>query len=172
MEDQLPTRSRPRRTNARVTLRVFMLMIFAIATLLGWAAHRARTQRQAIRAIRTLGGDFSFDPSYYRQSRGPTWKKWLADRIGADYVYHVEYVTSLDNMTDASLVEVEALARLKRVDITGSGISNRGLDHLKGLSELSRLSVGNPTVQTTQGRLAGLSGRRISRLARTRSRAT
>jgi hypothetical protein len=82
---------------------MFILVIFAIATLLGGAVHRARTQREAIRAIRTLGGHFSFDPSY-RQSRGPAWKNWRKDRIGADYFYHVEYVTSLNNMTDANFV--------------------------------------------------------------------
>ena len=157
MDDQSPTRPRTLRSYARVTLRVFMLVILAIATLLGWAAHRARTQREAIRAIRTLGGHFSFDPSY-RQRPGPTWKTWLADRIGADYVYRVEYVTSLDNMTDANLVELEALARLKRVDLSGSGITNLGLDHLKGLSELSQLSLADTAIDGAGlSRLKGLS---------------
>jgi hypothetical protein len=77
----------------------------------------------------------------------PPWPKWLIDRVGMDYFGHVASVslqTDGFKASNAVLAHVGRLSQLEELNVMGSKqVTNAGLIHLKGLSRLKRLYLGN-----------------------------
>jgi internalin A len=114
--------------------------------------------------------------------------KWLVARIGPDYVGNVTsvslqgelgaraddalltHVSRLDHLeeldlrgngsvTDAGLVHLRGLTRLRLLDLNASGVQGPGLANLNGLTGLQTLRLeGLPVSDNDLGRLSGLTG--------------
>jgi hypothetical protein len=70
----------------------------------------------------------------------PPGPPWLRKLLGDDFFASVGWV-SLREATDAALKRIEALARLRELDLTNTSITNAGLEHLKGLTQLKALRL-------------------------------
>ena len=79
----------------RFSLRGMLVLVLVIAAGMGRIVNQARTQRDAVAAIRKAGGNVCYVsglPSVSAGSQLPGWKRWIAEWVGLDYVDHVDSV--------------------------------------------------------------------------------
>jgi len=153
-----------------------MVLVLALGGGFGWVVHQAQEQRDAVAAIKKAGGDVVYDwQKKLVREPGPWAPKWLVDRIGVDYfgnvvevwlagpriqgaedalayVGHLRRLEALwlgpPTMTDAGLAHLEGLTNLKLMNISLSGtrVTDTGLVHLKGLECLEGLDLRGTSV--------------------------
>ena len=87
----------------------------------------------------------------------PPGPKWLVGLLGIDFFAHVTSVTVLKPQTDAILTHLGRLRRLKNLGVQGTLVTNTGLAHLAGLSELRSLECSG-TPELTDAGLVHLAG--------------
>ena len=121
-----------------------MLLVLVCAIACGWLAvrvQRARRQREAVEAFVKLGGtivctDGSHD---FCDPPRPT---WLSSILGEDIFLDVDYVALCNcPVHDSDLSWLEMLPGLKDLELAGTKISDVGLEHLRGLTQLKVLSL-------------------------------
>jgi hypothetical protein len=144
---------------------MMMLLIAASACGLGWVVHQAREQRLAVQAILAKGGVVEYDYQYdatrnRRLPNGKPWRPvWLQRALGDEY-FHSVVCVGLDaarDQTDADLVHLARLRRLKLLYLGGGKITDDGLKHLKDLTDLRILILwGNPISGNGLKHLRGL----------------
>jgi hypothetical protein len=144
---------------------MMMLLIAASACGLGWVVHQAREQRLAVQAILAKGGVVEYDYQYdatrnRRLPNGEPWRPvWLQRALGDEY-FHSVVCVGLDaerDQTDADLVHLARLRRLKLLYLGGGKITDDGLKHLKDLTDLRILILwGNPISGNGLKHLRGL----------------
>jgi hypothetical protein len=120
-----------------------MILVLIVAGGLGWVIQGAHVQRDAVAAIRRANGNvvYNLDPS-----RSPWWLRWLADRVGLDYVSHVVGVDLVEvgpdgPSTGAELDHVVRRTRIERLELWGSSDNDSRLAGLEGLSRLRTLGL-------------------------------
>ena len=133
----------------RFSLRSFLLIVIAAGVWLSVVSNRVRIQKQAVDRVKQLGGQVGFD---YQFDDKMNWRKdpklpapaWLIDLIGADYARSVTIV-NFDVGSDPSdddLKVVASLTSLKQLSLANrKRITDNGLRHLTGLSELEVLAI-------------------------------
>ena len=124
------------RKRLRLSLGAMMIIVLGIGGVLGWVAHRAHVQRDAVAAITTLRrntrGSVYYDwqswPARPRQGcasrqddakpRGP---KWLRDALGPD-VFDTVVIVKIegDNVDDEFLENVGKLHGVEKVRSWGT----------------------------------------------------
>lgn len=150
----------------RVGIRALMVLILAIGCGLGWFVHlarRARIQRLAVAAIRNAGGtvlyDWQFEDGKVRANpvshiisdQVPGWPKWVVDRVGLEHFGDVRQVTfrriyaggftAFWPSVDEALAHLGNLGQLRNLTLTKSLVTDAGLPHLEGLSNLQTLML-------------------------------
>jgi hypothetical protein len=156
-------RARNWRRLFRVSVRAMMILVVVLGGGLGWVAHlvrQARIQREAVAAIRKIGGSYLYDWQLegrrVRVKKGtniishevPGWPKWLLDRLGVDAFGSVTDVSlrrpygklSIEEI-DEAFAQVGRLPGLKRVTFLQAPATDARLAHLKGLSHLESLML-------------------------------
>ncbi|HUY90495.1 MAG TPA: hypothetical protein VMV10_17290 [Pirellulales bacterium] len=88
-----------RRRWLQFSLRTFLVLLTALAVWLGVASHRMREQREAVKAIETLGGTVAYDWQYERLTdevvfdrlpgKHPGAPAWLRRLVGDDFFQEV-----------------------------------------------------------------------------------
>jgi hypothetical protein len=138
------------RKYARFHLRTLAVLLVVIAGSLGWLAHRANVQHDAVRAIVKAGGYVKYDsewkfggPVSGGQLPGP---KWLVDLFDVNYLGHVVVVRLAEKGSDAVLASVGRLRRLKTLDLQRSSVTDTGLRELENLTELQDLTLDRTTI--------------------------
>jgi hypothetical protein len=115
--------ARPWRRFLRFSVRGLIVAVLAIGGSLGWMVHCARIQREAVAAIERVGGTIRYNWESKNgkliSKRKPNAPGFLVDFVGADFFGHVTDVKLSAIATDAILVHVGRLSRLKRLDISG-----------------------------------------------------
>ena len=142
---EMPRSLRPksRRRWLRLSVRGLVILVLLICCWLGWEVHQAQVQREAVAAIRRVNGnvEYNLDPS-----RSPAWLKWLADRLGLDYVSHVIHVDLVGvgpdgPSTGAELDQVVHLKQIEQLELWESSVNDARLAGLKGLTRLRSLGL-------------------------------
>jgi hypothetical protein len=152
---------RPWRRFLRFSVRGLIIFVVVLGAGLGWIVRQAHIQRDAVAAIRKAGGRVSYnwewDPGKSIQAGRPWAPSWLVDLIGVDFFGHVTSVdlTGSSMTTDAMLAEVGRLNQLQQLSVHTS-VTDAGLVHLKGLTNLSSLGVAG--TQVTDAGLMHLKG--------------
>jgi internalin A len=159
----MPDQSRPksRRHWLRLSLRGLIVLVLIIGGCLGWIAHfvhSAQRQRDIVAAVRNAGGswlyDWQFEGGKVRVKPGtntisyeiPGWPNWLVDRLGPDYFGDVTQVDFTNfrppsGAIDEALAYVGQLGRLRHLCLISSPVTDTGLAHLRGLSDLGSLML-------------------------------
>jgi hypothetical protein len=157
------------RRRLSISLRGLILLVLGLGCLLGWTVRRSRLQSEAVAAIKRAGGyvEYASRPEG-KPDAPPLWRRWLIDHLGIDYldrvvwvrgagagfddttmihVSRLEYLEHLGlslspNVTDAGLLHLAGLSRLRHLDLDLDGVRGPGLAALGGMSELETLRVG------------------------------
>jgi Leucine rich repeat/Leucine Rich repeat len=156
-----------RRLPLRMSVRTLMIVVFLLAGGLGWVVHLAHVQRDAIAAIRSGGGDTTYNWQLKRSPDGhrrlnpkarPRAPKWLIDSLGPDFFGHVELVrlgprNQLEVMKHlGELDRLRGLTFFTGIDLTPlasatlSSLPNTGLSRFKGFWNLATADQSPPQV--------------------------
>jgi hypothetical protein len=134
----------------RLTTRKMMILVLILGLGLGWVAHRARLQRDAVAAINKAGGYALYDWQYRDGERladgTPGGPKWLAGILGPHYFDSVTYVYLSAQVTDADMAKVADLGRVERLILDVSGLSGAGLAELDRMTSLESLVINSGAV--------------------------
>jgi hypothetical protein len=114
---------------------------------------QAKQQREAVAEIVKLGGGVYYDwqcdqniyvPDFYATMPTP---QWLRSLLGDDLFQSVGVVgLTGTQVTDAGLEHLKRLGQLQLLYIGHTQVTDAGLEHLKGLSQLKQLSLGGTKV--------------------------
>jgi hypothetical protein len=69
-------------------------------------------------------------------------------KLGASFEFTTGVVLSGTKVTDAGLVHLSGLTNLERLNLSGTNVTDAGLVHLKGLTQLSDLNLQGTTKVT------------------------
>ncbi len=157
------------RKRLRLSLGAMMIVVLGIGCVLGWVAHRAHVQRDAVAAITTprrntrgsVYYDWQFVAGKFDEDARPRGPKWLRDALGPDVFDTVVWVViEGDNVDDEFLENVGKLHGVEMVQILGHAapdLTPAGMAHLHTHSRLKTLSVRGLTIP--HGFVAGLTGK-------------
>jgi hypothetical protein len=98
----------------RFSVRGLVLLVLVIGAGLGWLVRSAQIQREAVAAIKKVGGrvryEWEWSNGKYTAGRKPWAPQLLVDLVGVDYFGHVTDVSFSSWMaTDAAIVQVGRL---------------------------------------------------------------
>ena len=112
----------------------------------------ARRQQAAVDAILQLGGIVEYDWRVdglggYIENARPPGPPWLRNLLGADFLSHVVYLGFPSRqVTDDSLVHLEAFPQLQGLSLAHNPVTDAGLERLTGLSDLRLLFLDSTRV--------------------------
>jgi internalin A len=129
-----------------------MAVVLILGGGLGWLAHRARVQRQAVEVIRRAGGSVEYNTPWYRgpsplpsaPSPGPI---WMRRALGPDYFDSVTSVRFSEARTepktggDAVMRAASRLPRLESLSIVQTDATDAGAQGLGALTSLRSLDI-------------------------------
>ena len=145
----------PRKTwrrRLRIRVRGLILLVLIIGVGLGWIVNGGRVQREAVAAIGRDGGVVSYDWDLKAGKwNGWSWEtdgrpgvpKWLLECLGVDYFDHVVSVAHGLTGSNSACVTIGQLGHVERLGLHGPFVTDAGLAHLKGLTNLSSLNIGD-----------------------------
>jgi len=120
------------------TMLILMLLFGGVFSWLGLEVKRGLEQRHAVQAIQALGGQLLFtDASSFAQRN-----KWLRSLVGDEAVLDVWVVAfGSTHVTDEGLVHLRGLTQLQWLRLERTQVSDAGLVHLRGLTQLKELHL-------------------------------
>ena len=143
------------RRRFRFSVRLQMLAILVVALGLGWRVEKARTQREAVSAVRRSGGvvgyDYEFDSKGDPNPKGrPPGPRWLQRRLGPEYFGEV-YMVAFEDWKSRDELEglefLDGLTRLRSLYLDHAyKITDDDLAHLERIPHLRRLWLGHSRV--------------------------
>ncbi len=138
----------PKRRWFQFSLRTLLLIIFLASvgmSTLGVKMHRARKQRQIVAAILKLGGGVQYDyhDGICDPRKHPPVPAWQLKVFGDDFFSDVVGVGFFRkaHLRDEDLARLENLAQLEFVMLERVPITDKALEHFKGLGNLRYLSL-------------------------------
>jgi Leucine-rich repeat (LRR) protein len=139
-----------------ISLRSVLILLTALCIWLAILATRARHQAQAVAKIAARGGHLRFDYESHdaKVKNRPRPPEWLRKAVGEEYFRNVVSVGFNKNggigglkVTDDELTVIDHLPGLTTVELSNNrGITDVGLKHLAGLSELRVLYLYNTSI--------------------------
>jgi hypothetical protein len=145
------------------SLRSLMLLVLLVSLGMSWVAVRMKRTRQedeAVEEIRKLGGYALYDYQFSHSGNpfdppGPTWLRHLLGENFFAAVVEVNLTSS--SLTDAGLEHLKGLTQLRTLNLIGTPVTDAGLEHLKGLTQLEELDLcGTEVTDTSMEYLKGL----------------
>jgi hypothetical protein len=164
-----PPEADPPKRNRRwfqFSLRSLMIVVAVVAVPCAWLGHKIeqkRRQRDAIEAIRRIGGRVEF--GYQLDSNGaqlagdrqPPGALWLRKLLGDDFFADVKSVDlSGTEVRDDDLQDLDELPDLEFLELNGTRITDAGLVHVDGLRRLRMLGLTSSAI--SDGGLSHLRG--------------
>ena len=99
--------SRPWRRFLRFSVRGLIVLVLVIGGWLGWIVRSARIQREAVAAIKSIGGIVTYDWELKNENGIPRAQtpapRWLADLIEIDYFGQIRRLALLGKWPDATI---------------------------------------------------------------------
>ena len=151
------------------SLRTLLLAMLLASIAMSWVAvkvQRGREQKEAVKAIKSLGGEVHYDYEFDASGGEPIAPAWLRSILGEDCfaivvsvsfpswsvpdaaLDHPEHLSGLQTLglyrthvTDAALERLKGLTHLEELNLAGTQVTSAGLENLKGLTRLHTLRV-------------------------------
>jgi Leucine-rich repeat (LRR) protein len=149
MTTDQPSTSKPFRRWFQYSLRTLLIVVTLFAFACSWFAVKlgqAKRQREAVEEFSKLGGTIAYDyqlDASTKQNKEPPSPAWLRKILGDDFFHTVVYA-HLEN--DASMLYLKDLSEIRRLNLSGSEITDKGLEQLKDLPQLQNLCLVGTTV--------------------------
>ncbi|MCX7424781.1 MAG: hypothetical protein NTW96_04010 [Planctomycetia bacterium] len=169
-----PEKPRPRCRWFQYSLRSLLLLVTVCAIGCSWfmvKMQAANRQREAVKSLRKFPGHIQYDYQRSDNRREPPGPPVLRRLLGDDFFAHVEFVClgADEDFTEADAVCLASLPLLKDLRLCGAWISDTGLAHLEGLSQLETLDLSFTKVSDAGlAHLAGLAQLRDLNLSGTK----
>jgi len=119
----------------RVSMRTALVLVTAFCIFLAVKARQIREQKQAVDAIRAVGGRIHFDDQLDPETCSPvtsTWtRRWLNEHVGQDYVAKASLVTlypTKDATADEQVKLLAGIPYLRNLAIWPGGLGKSTLD--------------------------------------------
>ncbi len=139
-----------------------MVFVLVVGSALGWFVRRARVQRDAVAAVKSIGGEAVYD---FEESRGagrppglPRWKRVIADALGIDFVSSVTsvnlYATGPESERESALACLGDFENLESAYLSGTGVTDDVCARLRATRNLQMLVLQSTAV--TDAGLANL----------------
>jgi Leucine-rich repeat (LRR) protein len=134
----------------RFSLRTFLIGLTVLCIWLGIKVSDARKQREAVAAIRNLGGSVEYDyhrmagekPNLFDPKLEAPGPEWLRSLIGPEYFQDVVLVDlSHCPITDDDLAILRYFPKLETVGLEHTQIFGAGLAHLSEIKTLKQLGL-------------------------------
>jgi hypothetical protein len=136
---------RPRRF--RLSLRVLMLLVLAIAGGLRWMTYKATVRRELSGLITRSGCIVYYDwQQVSRSARSGVRQPWLRRMLGPGYFEDVIGVSANRVVDDSLMPEISRLGGLEWLDLEDTHVTDRGLAHISNLKSLKRLELSSSKV--------------------------
>ena len=129
----------------RFSVRSLMVLVFLLASALGWFVYRVRTQHEAVASIQQTGAwviyHWQWRNGSFDRFGEPGVPGWLIQWLGPDFFYSVKRV-DIDadfgfRADDNLMSRVGQLRDLEVLSLHGNkDVTDIGLAHLKGLTRL------------------------------------
>ena len=132
-----------------------LVLMLAVATAFSWLAtemKQARKQRATVDWIAEAGGwpyyDYQWAPAGNPiPAAEPLGPAWLRKLLGEDYFADVTFVDLRgQEVTDAGLEHLKGLTELRYLNLSNRKVSDAGLEHLKRLTQVQELYLDNTHV--------------------------
>jgi len=167
------------RRRFQFSIRSLLVLVVVVALPCSWMAvemKKANKQRRTAAEIGNVGYDWEFDASgNLLPNAQPSGPAWLRNAFGDDFFSHVDFVgfnaeqvtdawfADLEEfpqlqgfmgtrVTDAGLEHLKGLTQLQWLNLTGTRVTDAGLKHLKGLGQLRLLDLENTQVTDAGGK--------------------
>ena len=132
-----------------------MILVLVLGGGIGWVAHRAKIQRDAVRGISAAGGvyyDWQYVSGKYDPKASPPGPKWLRDIVGPDLLDTVVVVwLRSQDADDRVMSHVVALPGVERFNLSGQqtspSLTAAGMARIGQLPRLQRIVVQGTTVR-------------------------
>ena len=135
----------PWRRYVRFSVRGMIVVILVIGIWMGWIVRSARIQREAVSAIKRNGGSVLYSSGWTGDPTlgidGLRVPNWLVHAIGADYFDHACSVGFAKELSDKEFAPVGNLSTLESMVLFHTNLTDAGLAHLEGLTNLSELRI-------------------------------
>src|SRR5258706_4379963 len=137
----------PKRRWYQFRLRTFFVVLTAMCALLAWGLHeggrRNRTINKLQNAGATLALEHKFNNGDYREHEEPPGSPLLKLLFGEFYATRVSQIELFhpETFTDAQVREIAILTELDWLAISGSRITDEGLEAIAKLPNLGRLDI-------------------------------
>jgi internalin A len=127
-------------------LRTLLIALLVLSLPLSWFAvelQRVRRQRQAVEAIKQLGG-------FVDEREKTSVPKWIRESFPEDFFTEVVEVRLLDNKHRNAMVKVlNAVSTDNEIEKLPPHVADPGFEHLKELTSLRKLTLRNTTATGT-----------------------
>jgi hypothetical protein len=132
------------------SLRSLFVLMIVVAIAGSWFAvkkQQKERERAAVKAIKAAGGvvlyDYEWDFAWgFIPNEEPPGPAWLRAWLGDDFFAHVVFVgLPGEAVTDAGLEHLKGLTQLKRLYLEDTRVTDAGLKHLRGLTQLEVLEL-------------------------------
>jgi len=158
------------RRRFQFSIRSLLLLVLAVAVACSWLAvemRRAERQKDAVEAIRAADAAQIYDydspetepPTWLRELFGDDffgdriWWVFMSEQSGDEDLERVSELSGLKilicqshGVTDAGVEHLKGAAQLEVLDLNGTQVTDAGLVYLKGLTNLRVLCVGGTSV--------------------------
>jgi hypothetical protein len=151
--------TKPKRRWSRYSLRTLLVFMTVASAGLGWLGikvQQAQRQKEAVEAIKKLGGYVFYDYEIvgddpikkFDPDKTPPGPGWLSKVVGKDLFANVVSVNCPHSrVTDADLVHLQSLKHCNQLSLFNAArITDVGLVHLRTLTELEHLDLTNAEV--------------------------
>jgi hypothetical protein len=125
----------------RFSLATMFVSVAVVCVWLAIVASRANRQRQAVAAIKSMGGEVAYGAEINESAATLTrqlLRRWLPRDCSDDVVW----VRLPRNAGDAQLVYLLSLPNLETIWLENSQVTDAGLDQLSAFTNLRRMYVG------------------------------
>lgn len=150
---------KPKSRWLQYSLRTLLLLTSLVAVCLAMLANRAHQQRNAVAAIRRIGGSVTYHNQIargvapVRSSPKSPWPRWLRSWLGQDFFVGVDEVLLRGpKVTDADLVHLRDLRGFNVLILLNTPrVTDMGLKHLEGMTSLRMLWIEQNNNVTDEG---------------------